>query len=42
MFERVTGVEDSLFDQFRRMESEMNQLFGTAPVPSSIRAATTV
>ena len=40
MFERVTGVEDSLFDQFRRMESEMNQLFGTAPVPSSIRAAT--
>lgn len=39
MFERVTGVGDSLFDQFRRMESEMNQLFGTAPLPSSIRAA---
>ena len=38
MFERVTGVGDSLFDQFRRMESEMNQLFGTAPLPSSIRA----
>jgi HSP20 family protein len=39
MFERVTGVGDSLFDQFRRMESEMNQLFGTAPLPNSIRAA---
>lgn len=38
MFERVTGFDDSLFDQLRRMERVMDPFFGTAPWPNNIRA----
>ena len=38
MFERVSGFGDNLFDQFRRMEREMDQLFGSSPWPNSIRS----
>jgi HSP20 family protein len=40
MFESLFGgYETDLFDQFRRLESEMGQLFGRSPWPAGIRAA---
>jgi HSP20 family protein len=39
MFENLFGGSDTdLFDQFRRLESEMGQLFGHSPWPAGIRA----
>ncbi|HUL48144.1 MAG TPA: Hsp20/alpha crystallin family protein [Steroidobacteraceae bacterium] len=39
MFESLFGAfETDLFDQFRRLESEMGQLFGHSPWPAGIRA----
>lgn len=39
MFENLSGSFDTdLFDQFRRLESQMGQLFGHAPWASGIRA----
>jgi HSP20 family protein len=38
MFERLSGPGSSLFDEFRRMHREMDQLFGASPWPNSIRA----
>ena len=39
MFESLFGGHDTdLFDQFRRLESEMGQLFGHSPSPAGIRA----
>lgn len=39
MFENLFGGhETDLFDQFRRLESEMGQLFGHSPWPAGIRA----
>lgn len=39
MFENLFGGSDTeLFDQFRRLENEMGQLFGHAPWPAGIRA----
>jgi HSP20 family protein len=39
MFESLfSGLETDLFDQFRRLESEMGQLFGHSPWPAGIRA----
>jgi HSP20 family protein len=39
MFENLFGgFETDLFDQFRRLESEMGQLFGHSPWPAGIRA----
>jgi HSP20 family protein len=41
MFESLfRGLEsDSLYEQFRRFESQVDQLFGNAPWPAGIRAA---
>jgi HSP20 family protein len=40
MFESLFGgYETDLFDQFRRLESEMGQLFGRSHWPAGIRAA---
>src|SRR6201988_5423285 len=39
MFGSLWGSFDtSLFDDFRRLESEMDQLFGRGPLPAGIRA----
>jgi len=39
MFESYFGSFDAdLFDQFRRLESEMGQLFGHSPWPAGIRS----
>lgn len=38
MFGRMGNFEDAMLDEFRRMEREMEQLFGAAPWPNSIRA----
>ena len=38
MFERVTGFDNSLLDQFRRMERVMDHYLGAAPWPNNIRA----
>ena len=38
MFGNTGSFEGGLFDEFRRMQREMDQLFGAAPWPSSIRA----
>lgn len=38
MFETMNTFGGGLFDELRRMEREMNQLFGTAPWPSGIRS----
>ena len=39
MFENLFGGFDTdLFDQFRRLESEVGQLFGHSPWPAGIRA----
>ena len=39
MFRNMSGFGNSLFDDFRRMQQEMDQLFGAGPAPSGIRAA---
>jgi HSP20 family protein len=38
MFGNRTSFEGSLFDDFRRMEEEMDELFGRWPWPSAIRS----
>ncbi|MEN8132052.1 MAG: Hsp20/alpha crystallin family protein [Pseudomonadota bacterium] len=38
MFGNRYGFNDNLFDEFRRMEREMDQLFGADPWPKGIRA----
>ena len=38
MFGNLSSFNGSLFDEFRRMEREMDQLFGAGPWPNSIRA----
>jgi HSP20 family protein len=39
MFESFFGTFDAdLFDQFRRLESDMGQLFGRSPWPAGIRS----
>ena len=38
MFGNLHSFNDDLFDEFRRMEREMDQLFGAGPWPSGIRA----
>jgi len=38
MFGRLSNFDGSLFDDFRRIEQEMGQLFGTEPWPSGIRS----
>lgn len=38
MFGNLTSFEGSLFDDFRRMEQEMDQVFGRWPFPAAIRS----
>ena len=38
MFGSLNGFGDSLLDEFRRMQREMDQFVGGSPWPSSIRA----
>jgi HSP20 family protein len=38
MFANLNGLEGNLFDEFRRMEQEMDQLFGRSPWTSGIRS----
>ncbi len=38
MFGSLSNFEGSLFDDFRRMEREMDELFGSGPWPAGIRA----
>jgi HSP20 family protein len=38
MFNSLFNVESSLFDEFRRMEQEMDELFGRGPWPAGIRS----
>ena len=38
MFGNLSSFEGSLFDEFRRMEREMDQMFGAGPWPSGIRS----
>lgn len=38
MFGNPSNFDNSLFDEFRRMQRDIDQLFGTSPWPSSIRA----
>jgi HSP20 family protein len=38
MFGNSSNFDNSLFDEFRRMQRDIDQLFGTSPWPSSIRA----
>lgn len=38
MFPNPGSYEGSLFDEFRRMQMDMDQLFGASPWPSGIRA----
>lgn len=38
MFGNLGSFENDLFDEFRRMQRDMDQLFGAMPWPSSIRA----
>jgi HSP20 family protein len=38
MFGSLVNFESSLFDQFRRMEQEMDELFGRWPLPAGIRS----
>jgi HSP20 family protein len=38
MFGKLSNIEGSLFDEFRRMEQEMDQLFGAGPWPNGIRS----
>lgn len=38
MFGSLSSVEGNLFDDFRRVAQEMDQLFGVTPWPNGIRA----
>ena len=38
MFSSLTNSEDSLFDEFRRLENEMGELFGRRAWPTGIRS----
>ena len=38
MFGQLTNLEGSLFDDFRRLEREMDALFGRGPWPAGIRS----
>lgn len=38
MFGNLTGFDSGLFDDFRRLQREMDQVFGRGPAPSGIRA----
>jgi HSP20 family protein len=38
MFGRFTGFNDHLFDEFRRLEREMDHMFGAGPSPRAIRS----
>ena len=38
MFGTLGGFDAGMFDEFRRLEREMEQLFGAGPRPSGIRA----
>jgi HSP20 family protein len=38
MFGGLINFESSLFDQFRRMEQEVDELFGRWPLPAGIRS----
>ena len=38
MFGSLVNFESNLFDQFRRMEQEMDELFGRWPLPAGIRS----
>ena len=40
MFGRLTNLEGSLFDQFRRMEEEMDEIFGQLPGIRSVARGT--
>ena len=39
MFRNLSGLETGLFDEFRRIERQMDHLFGSGPWPHGIRAA---
>jgi HSP20 family protein len=38
MFVNLSGLEGGLFDEFRRLEQEMDQLFGRGPWTTGIRS----
>ena len=38
MFGSLTNLEGTLFDEFKRMEEHMEELFGRGPWPSGIRS----
>ena len=38
MFGNLASFDNNLFDEFRRMQRDIDQLFGESPWPSSIRA----
>jgi HSP20 family protein len=38
MLRKLSNFEGSLFDEFRRIERQMDQLFGAGPLPGGIRA----
>ena len=38
MFGSLGSFDDSLFDEFRRIQQEMDQIFGAGPSPMGIRA----
>lgn len=38
MFGIMNGFDGGLFDDFRRMEKELEQVFGSSPWPNSIRS----
>jgi len=38
MFGSLTNYGDSLFDEFRRMQDDLNELFGRTPWPAGIRS----
>ena len=38
MFANLSGLEGGLFDEFRRMEQEMDQIFGRGPWATGIRS----
>jgi len=38
MFRSLSGLDGGFFDDFRRLEREMEQLFGSSPWPNGIRS----
>ena len=38
MFAQLTNMESNLFDEFRRLEQEVDALFGRGPWPAGIRS----